>query len=136
MAGESVPAVTTGVGVGAAAGLPGGKGDGVLRLRGGSDGGEDDADRVGARSGALAFGLAFGLALLAAAFFVGLGPEFCFLGGGAASLSARLLRLEARVSRVGADIFFKYQVACYVTLKAIECWQWEGSTSVRCAGWL
>jgi hypothetical protein len=119
MAGESVPAVTTGVCVGAAAGLPGGKGDGVLRVRGGSDGGEDDADRVGARSGALAFALAFGLALLAAAFFAGLGLEFGFLGGGAALLSARLLRLEARVSRVGADIFFKYQVACCVTLKAI-----------------
>jgi hypothetical protein len=130
MPGERIPAETTAVCVGAAAGLPGGKGDGVLRLRGGSEGGEDDADLVGARSGALAFALAFGLALLAAAFFAGLGLGRCFLGGSAASLSARLLRLEARVTRVGASIFSKYQVACYVTLKAVECWQWEGSTSV------
>lgn len=140
MAGESVPAETTGMCVGAAAGLPGGKGDGVLMMRGGSEGGEDDADLVGARAGALAFGVAFavafGLALLAAAFFAGLRLDCCFLRGGAASLSARLLRLAARVTRVGGSIFSKYQVACYVTLKAMECWQWEGSTSVRCAGWL
>jgi hypothetical protein len=125
-------------------------------MRGGSEGGEDDGDLGGTRAGALAFALAFGvafglafavdfavafavafgLALLAAAFFAGLGLDCCFLEGGAASLSARLLRLAARVTRVGGSIFSKYQVACYVTLKAMGCSQWEGSTSVRCAGWL
>ena len=100
MAGERVPDAAAGL-----SGARSGKGDGVLRLRGGSEGGEDDADRVGARSGALAFDLVFALALSVAAFFAGLALGRCFLGGDAASLSARRLRLEARVSRVGVSIF-------------------------------
>jgi hypothetical protein len=93
--------------------------------------GEDDGDRrVAAGLGALAFGLAFSLALLVMAFFVGLALVRCFLGGGAALLLARLLRLEARVLWIGGSTLSKPQVACYVTLRTMKRWQWEGSTFV------